>query len=59
MLCVASLTVENLASTGENQAPHLDELAELGGAALKTKQFPRTEEFNLCSSPPFCQQENC
>ena len=27
----------------------------MGEQALKTEQFPRTEGFNLGSSPPFCQ----
>lgn len=36
-LCMASLTVEDLVTTGENQTVHPDELAELGGASLKDK----------------------
>ncbi|XP_032251109.1 uncharacterized protein LOC116626079 [Phoca vitulina] len=56
-LCMASLTMEDLVSTGENQTAHLDELAELGGASQRQSSFLELKNLTFVLVLPFVSKK--
>lgn len=54
---MASLTMEDLVSTGENQTAHLDELAELGAASQRQSSFLELKNLTFVLVLPFVSKK--